>query len=293
MFKKLRKFVGYRQRSNYWSCSAFAQHIREACGYKKPHYATREEWVAWKSSSKKEHRFVYWLTEDFFDDVQNLLYYPYDFLCAIRYYFYNRVVSETHKMKSDLEPGQFHEMGTRLLHCAFTDLVRFVEVEKAHMNVVWDKEARKKYHRPWYHKIYPLRLTSWVCPEAGIEHLVWESSLTVEDYDHDNNKMVDTGVPSSQAEVAKEVLDLYYWWKNVRPNRPDPYDAVGYDALVKKIVDEQGDETDDFFVERGTPEQKQLKRELLIKGSELEASYSEEDTEMLIRLVKIKDSLWT
>jgi len=60
-----------------------------------------------------------------------------------------------------------------------------------------------------------------------------------------------------QADVAKEIEILYKWWKYERPQRPDPYE----------------EDTDIRF--------------------KLEKAYEEEDEEMMIRLIKVRESLWT
>lgn len=67
-------------------------------------------------------------------------------------------------------------------------------------------------------------------------------------------------VPGHQSYAAKEILELYTWWTFIYRNRIDPW------------------ETKDLSMDD-------------ITGI-LEA-YSKEDEEMLIRLIKIRDSLWT
>lgn len=90
-------------------------------------------------------------------------------------------------------------------------------------------------------------------PNDGIEHLLWEINLPNQEETFEGESKMN----QSQAEFAKEQYELYNWWKNVRPTRIDPWEEKNEDPL------------------------------------EIELSYTNEDTEMLIRLIKIRNSLWT
>ncbi len=72
-----------------------------------------------------------------------------------------------------------------------------------------------------------------------------------------NNGNLNDRQPSRQALAAQETLALYQWWKVERPNRPDPNSIASQEKL------------------------------------NLENKQDDEDTAMLIRLVKIRQSLWT
>lgn len=103
------------------------------------------------------------------------------------------------------------------------------------------------------------------CKEAGIDYLNWAIGLT---YGQDcgvDESHPDFGKPTHQAITAKKTLELYDWWKNKRPNRIDPY------KLFKKQEDEGH----------------------YLKIDDMEKNYDEEDTFMLIELIKIRKGLWT
>lgn len=92
--------------------------------------------------------------------------------------------------------------------------------------------------------------------ESGKDYLEWACNLK---YDEDHgigSDDPDFGKPTSQAENYKIIRDLYNWWKVTRPNRPEPYMDGDYDYSI-------------------------------------EESYENEDTEMLISLIKVRGSLWT
>jgi hypothetical protein len=101
-------------------------------------------------------------------------------------------------------------------------------------------------------------------PEDGVEHLKWGMSLKDDD-----------GSPSRQAKSCEEILELYNWWKNY-PNRPDPMKQSGFvDVYDDKNIDEE------------------TKNRASQNLWELEEKQEQEEEDMLIRLIKIRKSLWT
>lgn len=285
MFKWLRRFVGPQQRVRYWSSSSFAKFLQKRyADMDKPSAAPMEEWRSWDDRLKERSPFIFWFTEEFLDDVQKVLYFPYDFLCSIRYYLYNRFVTKTHALTSSLERGTFHEFEERILHCTFDELVRFVEVEKAWMQMVWAEPEIK----PWFLKFYPFRLFLYARPELGIKHLMWEIELREEYWDEDKKEMIQTDEPTRQAKAAQATLDLYKWWKFDRPQRIDPYVASGYEDF-RLMLEENG-----YGGFMDTPkEYNDQQRELFKKVGEIEQQYNDEDDRMLIKLIEIRRQLWT
>jgi hypothetical protein len=101
-------------------------------------------------------------------------------------------------------------------------------------------------------------------PEDGIEYLKWGMELKD-----------DNGMPTRQATSFAEILELYNWWKNY-PNRPDPMDVSGWsDIYDDKTVDEA------------------VKNEVSHNLFDLEEQQDKEEEDMLIRLIKVRKSLWT
>jgi hypothetical protein len=169
--------------------------------------------------------------------------------------------------------------------------VDFVEIEQAWHHVMWDEKARVKYETPWWQKNWFFRWGKvWRCPDAGVEYLVWASGLK-----QDGNWGVDKdskhfGEPTHQAITAKELLELYKWWKYARPQRPDPMDASGWTAYCE-LRRKNGNDFLDF--EDKSPEEAEMSRAALDKSTEIETAYNTEDEEMMIRLIKIRQGLWT
>ncbi len=251
-----------------WSCTKFADWIR---GNKKPEYGTSAQWKDWTKNQKDNNAFRYWLAEEFLDKVQDIVYYPFDKLYNIKYWIINRFVTKTHALTSNLKRGEYWEYDTRILHCLFDELVNFVEIEKAWLNVAWQDENRKKYKSPGW-AVGWFRTRTWRCPEAGIDYLTWEAT---------DPELVG----SSQSENAKIILELYNWWKHDRPKRPDIYETTGWSVYCES---KHGD-----YLSYNDDGEEQNVSKMIEENYRLEDEYNKEDEEMLIKLIKVRLSLWT
>lgn len=276
-------------RSHYWSCSKFADWLR---GTAKPKAADSTEWNIWRRRAQQAHQFRYWLAEEGLDYIQDFVMWPIDVVYSVKYYIANRWVTKTHALTgSSLKKGEWHELDTRLLHCMFDELVNHVEVELAWSHVVWDKDARKEYSVPFY-GVGRWRTRTWRSPKAGLDHLAWAGALTKDESWGLVPGDPEYGNPTPQAEAAQEVAKLYDWWKNVRPHRADPYAVSGWTDMCNQRRNEDTQD-DDWFLRDRTPEQEAQSRAALDKIDELERQYDEQDTEMMVRLIKIRQYLWT
>lgn len=225
-------------RRHFWSNSKFADWIR---GTPKPSIASLEDWDAWeKAAQHKPRRF--WLAEDGLDSLQDFIYWPIDFIYSIRSYISNRWITKTHGLTSNLKRGEWYDFDERLLHAAFDEFVNFVEEELAIEHAIWSEDGEK----------YKMVLRQFSrCPAAGIARLEWASGLRFNAERGVDQSDPRWGQPTPQALTAQESLELYRWWKEERPKRPDKWD------------------------------------------SDLREKYENEDTDHLIRLVKVRHTLWT
>lgn len=265
---------------SYWSCSKIADWIR---GTPKISAGTAEEWNAWKKTAKAK-KVRYWLAEEGLDFLQDLIYLPLKFINNIRHYFDNRWISKTHALTSNLKRGKYYEFDTRLLHALFDELVNFVEIEQAWHYVAWSKEEQSKYQIPWYYKIK--LLGQWRCPEAGIAHLEWASKLKC-DQDFTSKEDPKLAQSTPQALSAQETIILYQWWKEMRPNRLDPIIASGWSDYCEKRRQASGDDVSwmSSYDENA--------HAIMETCHKMEQAQDDEDTDMLIRLVKLRSYLWT
>ena len=276
-------------RSHYWTIGPFADWLR---GTPKLKLGTGEEWDDWEEKAKAAHPVRWWLAEEGLDYLQRIVYYIPDRLNDIRYYINNRWVSRSHSLTAhsrDIKPGTWCDVGNRFLPCLFNELVDFVEIEQAWHHCLWSDETKKKFEVPWYRRGW-LRWRTWRCPEAGLEYLRWATTLTNEEFLDEGEKHL--AEPTYQAKAAKEIIELYTWWTVTYRNRPDAYDASGWSAYCEASRAANGGRLS-FGSADKTPELKKMSDEAHKKLREIEEAYTKEEEEMMIRLIKIRESLWT
>lgn len=98
-----------------------------------------------------------------------------------------------------------------------------------------------------------------------------------DDYFKWANHLKHQGRLTEQAKASRKIKELYEWWKYTRPNRKDPFS----DPILGDI---------DGILDNKKFKKKQKLYEL---AYDLEKQYDDEDTEMLINLIKIRNHLWT
>ena len=275
-------------RNHYWTIGKFADWLR---GTPSPGAQTSRGWREWKQQAQAAHPIRYWIAEEGLDYLQQFVFYIPDKIYGLKYYVNNRWVTRTHALTAhprDIKPGDWCDVGNRFLPCLFNELRDFVEVELAWWHIAWDSGSeRKKYNAPFWATGW-FRWRTWRCPQAGLDNLAWQMKLTNEEFLEDDQKHL--AEPTYQANNAKEILALYKWWTEVYPNRPDPYEAGGWSAYCEQRR-QAGNDLLDF--EDRTPEQAEQSRQALDTTQSIEDKYNQEDEEMMIRLIRIRQSLWT
>lgn len=279
------------QHSNYWSCTPFADWVR---GTPKGGAKTSEGWDEWNSEAKQYHPVRYWLAEEGLDKLQDFVTYPIRKIYDVKYYINNRWVTRTHALTAhhrDIKPGSWSDVGNRFLPCLFNELVDFVEVEQAWSHIAWGtKEDRKKYDAPFYATGW-WRWRTWRCPQAGLDHLDWAINLTMTEdwgvYPGDEGY----GKPTGQALRAKEIKELYTWWTVTYRNRPDPHEASGWSEYCENLRIKFGT---NWIGRSNKDTASKISGDKALKLlDKIEKAYDKEDEQMMIRLIKIRDSLWT
>ena len=216
-----------------------------------------EDWGAWKKEMKEKYPIRYFLNNEF----ESTFVWPITMplLRATEWVKY-RTTRRYHIVSTGMKPG-YSDVTERMLHVNFNMLKDFVEIEKAHM---WDWSGEQpKMEQP------------------GVSHLIWEIGL-----DADNS------INNQQSANALEQYELYNWWTNIRPFRVDSFETPEHNAYWKLRNDIYG--SDCFFCEdKDTPELKKAQKIANKLTDKLEKQYSKEDEDNLIRLMKIRQSLWT
>lgn len=131
----------------------------------------------------------------------------------------------------------------------------------------------------WYDLDYRIthclfgELVKFIEIEKGLDVHEWEMGLVIDgDFEYEG---LDAGQSTPQALAAIEQNEIYCWWKANKDR--DFFAEAGYVDKERVSVFDY-DEQD---------------REVWRKVGELEKQYEKECEEMLIRLIKIKGSLWT
>jgi hypothetical protein len=238
---------------------------------KTPFAATMEDWDKIKQRKKSVNKVIYWITEEGFDIAQNIVLFPKDVYRNVYAKLHNIFISKTHYLITNLPKGEWHDCNTRILHGLMETLVDFVEKEKANM-MIFDEDFNPKTSTP---------------REAGLAYLDWEIALTKdEDYFGITKDDPEFGKPTDQALAAQEIKDIYLWWKDVYPNRSDPMDISGW---TEYCVDKT---PLDNALNRNKEEHEKVKKMLDIIDT-MERDYENEETQMLLRLIKVRNSMWT
>lgn len=239
-----------RSRIHHWTCSKFADKIR---GIKKPFALEWRDWDEWHKNAKDKHPYRYWVAEEVLDFLQDIVNLPMDIYHTIEIYIRNRFIDKIHYLRTDLTPGEYYDLDTRILHALFTELKDLVEVEYASMQRYSEEEHNYVFKKGR-------------CPLAGLDYLNWAGRLKYDEhmgFNPDDDFIY--GKLTPQAEAAIKTLELYDWWKH-RDERKNPYD------LYTKEKDGS---------------------QYYLKIDDLERQYEQEDTDMLIKLIQIRGSLWT
>lgn len=231
---------------------------------KTPSVLTMEGWDAYTTAFKAERPIAYFATE-FVVDLMYDVARPFAEARRRTHCYFKRY----DLIRTGLPKTKYHEIDTLILHGNFSLLADFVEIELAsqYCAMLDDLEERKKYNVPRYFFWW----TNWRSAEAGIKELELEM-----EYRNEN------GLPDMQANAAKEILEIYNWWKNVRPNRPDAY--AEYNAYRKEHPFNGGP---------NTKEECDVISTIMATIDAIEDKYYAEDTEMMTRLINIRNKLWS
>jgi len=236
----------------------------------KPTAASYQEWRRWEEESKAKYPIRYFITETvpkYLSNMKRTIVSPF---VNLKKFFYNRFVEIHHIIKMDLKPG-WHEYDEKMLYANFQILVDYVELDCA-------SHAVDSTTPSFWNRIFKGR-NAWRSRELGLKYLAphsLEEDPTCADEITKNNQ------------VRKELMDLYIWWKDVRPNRVDPYESLRWKAVHGS---HEGENIWDWM-EPGDIEAKAKLRQAAQESWNLEEAYRREDQERLEKLVKLREWLW-
>lgn len=242
--------------------------------YNPPGAMTFKGWRLFKKEFKEKAPIRYWLKNDFRYGVIMPIRWKYD---AVRDWIRYRTYDRYHVVYTGLPPG-YYGSDKQMFHASFNVLKDFVEVEMASL-AYWHSDDAKnagwcERYLPFYRIFKPFRSR-----EYGLAHLNWAATL-------DDPSLPPQERCDHQAISAREIRELYLWWVDVFPNRKEEelpiFDKQGLGSLG--ILD------DDF--DHNSEDYKRFS-EVCDRNTKLEEEWEEEDTQMFIRLVKVRRHMWT
>jgi len=160
-----------------------------------------------------------------------------------------------------LRRGQWYDSDIRIFEANFQFLVNYVEKELAWMQLITEGKAR------WYHRWFGVHNGR----DLGLKYLHWEIQLGDDSL--------------GQSDAAKKVKELYLWYRDIRPNRTDPFDSV-------PDRDWETEPAEDGFNRLVISEDSEYIKALQ-QAHELDQKYYDEDTQKAIEIVKLRQFLWT
>ena len=212
-----------------------------------------------------------------------------------------RTYDKYHIVNTGLEPS-YYDISERLLHANFSLLKDFVECELAGLQLAFGNDKKKipisfKIRRKMPALIERLFLPEFRSSSLGIDYINAQIKMYSKPI-----KYTSKDWRNSHLRVWNEVFLLYFWWDFRLNQRKEPEELSGLHKLSEKIREKYGKVYEFKKVEGSTSsemifvgDKKERKQyDLLIRKSwKIEGEQRKEDEDMLVRLVKIREYLWT
>jgi len=224
--------------------------------YNPPGALSMESWNDFNKEFKQCAPVRYWLTTS----VRRRIRFFFNKIDNAKAWLKYRTVNQLHVVKTKLPPG-YIPFETRMLHANFEMLRDFVECDQsmsyypAKSEVIAQSFCEK--YIPFYRVFFPYRDA-----KIGLEFLNWSASL-------DDPALPPNERSDAQAKSAREIRELYLWWTEGRNLRS-----------LSEIESYTGADLTTRLAHLQAIEDRQAEWDL-------------EDEAMLIRLIKIRQTLWT
>jgi hypothetical protein len=254
--------------------SKLVKAIKAWLRYNPPGALSTKGWRLFNEEFKARAPIRYWLDNNFIMMFVYPVKWKYEsVLNWIRYRTYDR----RHVIKTGLNPG-YYGISELVLHANFNTLKIFVEVEQAWHSYLYEQSNGATWierHLPFYFTFFEFKR-----PDLGVKHLEWASTLD------DSNLPSDEQSPV-QAVSAREILTLYKWWTEVRPLRTaidcGDYSSQGLDGVLGCFDDDFNKNAEDYKSHIALVKLEHAQRD----------EWEKEDEAMLVRLIRIRNHLWT
>lgn len=217
------------------------------------------EWENWETEVRKRTPIGYFLTETLYDFLNNI---KNNWLDKIYYPLKNRFFFKYYLVDTLLDRYRYYDSDSIMLFVNFAILKKYVEIELANM---YD------YCHPPFKKLY----TNSQKGMLYCQYYFDEFKL-----DEEQKSLFNADYELKLKSFYREVYDLYNWWVYGRPIRISPEDLAG-------LKDEE-----QYCSPRFLSKDPDYRKKCEICW-QYEKQYAEEDQQMLERLIKIRESLWT
>lgn len=256
---------------------SFFKLLRKLLKVELPTALSSSGWEEWTTNFKSTRPVAFFLTETLENWCQKLPSIS-DRWNDFRYYIYYGFSVKSHIIPTGLERGRYHEVHSRLLHGNFQVLVDFVELECASYHA---RMSETQVKDPFWHHYWFLRFKKWRNQDMGITYLYWCMTL---DWPDEKDRH------PPQAEQAREVFELYKWWKYDRDKRPDPFEEYN---KFSELMDQKYGKDSWFFGEGLTADELKEQSRCFAVAHQIEEDQAKEDDENLHRLINVSRGMWT
>ncbi len=180
----------------------------------------------------KEDRSWWWLEVQSAYDSMITYKIPFRWLKNLKWWVLHRTTHKFHIVDSRLKPG-YHDRDWLLLNASFAILCDFIEKELPWSAYDEFKKIPWWYPTRWYLKKHAQRL--------AFEHLDWKMNSRMkldENCNDDPNSDLQVLHEGTWGWSAKEMKELYLWWKYGRDNE---HTFIGYDFKRMEALDDKDD----------------------------------------------------
>ena len=268
-----------------------------------------------KPKNPKKRPLLYRINHFLFDKYDGVISSPIDDyilrpLGRVKWWILYRTTHRYHVVKPDtIEPG-YHDGTTLMLPVMMQLVADYVEIELASMEMCWEDKFDNS-HWDWKKKLqyfirYKIPVFRRIVGPIRDRVLGLRYNEFYETYEDEN---LGEEWCKSRQEEAKTIREIYEWWRDVYPNRPDPMDASGWsewcdrkrkdgsgdllDRSVPCAWNEYGEPTLYEIMKESDPEKKAEEKRILQKTWEIEEQYAKEEDEMMKKVISIHRRLWT
>ena len=239
-------------------------------GTEYPYSAQFGEWDNIEKSAREKHPIRYWLAEDLWDWCEDVIFWIPRKYRDTKSYLSNRFETKTHVLQLDLQrdwvkKGKWIEYDTRLLYGVMDSFV------------IWLREE-------WYSN------RSWGFDDSQMTEkekflALWDARIQM--YREDEN-ILDDGSEGGWVHAYKEMREIYLWWTNFEE------DAWYENSPWYKHCEKMRKKYESIMVSPSSKTEEEIEqgREALKEHTRLEKENKDKITEMLCRLMQIREAMW-